>query len=353
MAEKVNVQFDKIPSFADFALAWLGEREAEHRCGELAIATFRSYRRTVLGLLIPMLGDFSLDSVGLDELRDLRVATERIPARGNQALDLARRILSEGERLGLRKSQGILTRRIRRHPEMASARPADPAMVYIIFETCDEIIHGELQICHPNMAAIFQLVALTGARPAEIRNLRWKEVYLEEGDYGTLRLRRHKTMRIIGEKRIVLGPTARAVIDRQRPHRPQDAIWVFPSHVNRGYPYNDITRAWRRVALHASLDDLCLRDLRTGLATNAYDSGVPLEQIQEMLGHKSIATTRRYTRISAARVGKAYEVVERVVFSKRHRPKEEPKLEPWRCGPREERQPESGQSDRGKEERRE
>src|SRR5690606_7302601 len=103
------------------ALIWLGEREAEHRSGELALATFRSYRRTVKGVLIPRFGELGIDAVGLEELRALRLATQDIPARGNQALDLARRILNEAERLKLRPPGSNPARRIRRHPELASA----------------------------------------------------------------------------------------------------------------------------------------------------------------------------------------------------------------------------------------
>lgn len=321
--EKTCVIFDHPPTFGAFAQAWLSEREEEHSSGELALATLRSYRRSVSGILVPAFGEMGIADVGLDEIRELRVATEDIPARGNQAINIMRRILSEAERLGLRSPGSNPARRIKRHPEMASARPADPTTVRIVFEICDEVLHGGLELCHRTIAALFQLIALTGARPSEIRDLRWADVHLDEGEYGVIRLRRHKTVRIIGEKRIVLGPTARDVIEQQRPERPADALWVFPSHTNPGYPYRDITRAWRRLALHAGLDALCIRDLRSGLATNAYDNGIPMEQIQEMLGHKSLNTTRRYTRISARRVSKAYEAVERTVFSRRGEPKDE------------------------------
>lgn len=323
MVEKTRVIFDHSPTFGAFAQAWLSEREEEHQSGELALATLRSYRRSIQGILIPAFGELGIEDVGLEEIRELRVATQEIPARGNQAINLMRRILSEAERLGLRTPGSNPARRIKRHPEMASARPADPATVRIVYELCDEILHGALEICHRNLAALFQIIALTGARPSEMRDLQWSNVHLDEGEYGVIRLRRHKTVRIIGEKRIVLGPTARDVIEQQRPDRPDDAIWVFPSHTNPGHPYRDITRAWRRMALHAGLDDLCIRDLRTGLATNAYDNGIPMEQIQEMLGHKSLNTTRRYTRISVRRVSKAYEAVERTVFSRRGEPKDE------------------------------
>lgn len=315
-AEYQGVEIDETVSFGTFALVWLSEREEEYRNGELALATWRSYRGTVKGVLVPTLGDIPLAEIDLVSLRELRNATSEIPARGNQALDLARRILAEAERIKLRPPGSIPSRRIRRHPEMASARPASPDAVKKVFAACDEIRSGELElkVCHPNLAAMFQVIALTGARPSEIRDLEWACVDREAGAHGVLRLKKHKTVRKVGEKKIVLSALARRVIDEQESEDPSSAEWVFPSYRKPSQPYRDVGKAWRRVAEYAGFPDLCMRDLRTGLATNAYDNGVPLEQIQEMLTHQSIVTTRRYTRISAQRVGEAYSAVEEAVF---------------------------------------
>lgn len=301
--------------FGDFALVWLGEREEEHRSGELARNTWLSYRGSVRKVLVPLLGKIPLADVDVAALRELRKATVDIPARGNQALDIARRILTEAERLGLRPAGSTPIRRIKRHPVLASAKPASPEAIRDIFAVCEDIRAGKLEICHPNLAAMFQLIALTGARPSEIRNLAWSNVELDEGSYGVLRLQRHKTVRKIGEKRIVLSVRARTVIDWLDPCAPQNPTWVIPSHCKPSQPYRDVGKPWHRVVKHAGRGGLCLRDLRSGLATNAYDNDVPLERIQEMLAHASLITTRRYTQISARKVGESYGVVEDAIFS--------------------------------------
>ncbi len=320
LADKRSVQFHRDVSFREFALAWLQERHEELKAGELALATWRSYKRTVEGILVPAFKHLRLVEIGIDALRDLRAATIDIPARGNQALDLARRILQEGERLDLRPPNSNPARRLRRHPEMASAHPAPPSTVVAIYEVCDDIRLGELDLCHPMMAAVFQVVAMTGARPSEIRNLQWSNIFFQEGLHGALRLRRHKTVRKSGEKRIVLSGRARRVID-EVPQDDPGCPYVFPSFRNPDKPFRDLSKAWRRVAQYAGFDNLCLRDLRSGLATNVYDQTKKLERVQEMLGHTSIETTRRYVRISAHLVAQDYDELEDSMFSKTKSPK--------------------------------
>ena len=312
-----GMKSNEVISFGSVALSWLAEREEEYRSGELALPTWRSYRRTVAGLLVPMFGELPLDEFDISTFRELRKATVDIPARGNQALDLARRILVDAEQQGLRPAGRVPFRRVRRHPEMASSNPASPGAVRSVCEVCEAVLTGEVDVCHPHLAAMFKVIALTGARLSEIRDLGWSSVCLDEGRHGVLRLQQHKTVRRIGEKRIVLSARARKVIDWLDPEEPKDPRWVFPSHHKPWQPYRDVYKPWSRLVEYAGLDGLCIRDLRSGLATNAYDNGVPLEKIQEMLAHASLITTRRYTKISSRNVGKAYEVVEDAIFSSR------------------------------------
>jgi site-specific recombinase XerD len=46
------------------------------------------------------------------------------------------------------------------------------------------------------------------------------------------------------------------------------------------------------------------------------NSGVPLEDVSKMLGHKSIRTTQRYCRVSMQRISKNMGKVKKVLFTR-------------------------------------
>ncbi|MCH9681569.1 MAG: site-specific integrase [Deltaproteobacteria bacterium] len=303
------------PSFGSVAAAWLQEHEDDFAAGELALNSIRLYRRLINKRLIPALGDMPIAEIALPDLRRFHRSLADRPAEANHSVRVARRVLQAAEEQGLRPANSNYARRIRLHAERASANPASRVDTMRLFEICAEIRAGRLGLCHPTMAALFQVVQTTGARPSEIRTCKWSDVKWRT-EFALLRLDHRKTARDAGSKTIVLDPIARGVFLSLEPDDPEDPTWVFPSHCNPGAPYRDVTRAWRRVVDYASTSlGVCLRDFRSGMATNAYDQGVPLEVIQEMMGHRSIATTRHYTRISRDRVAVAYQRTNGSVFS--------------------------------------
>lgn len=317
---------DAPTTFKILALAWLSAREEDHRVDELALNSIRLYRRLITKRLIPLLGDLDVAEIGIADLRHVLRALARTPAEANHALALARRLLLVAEDKGLRAPGTNFSRRIRRHPELASSNPASPEITRELFRRCAEIRAGRMDLCHPNQAALFQAVMTTGARPSEIRECRWSQVEISQlalwdtDGFATLHLERHKTARSSGMKTIVLGPMARGVFLSMRAGDDAGDDPVFPSHRNAGRPYNDINKAWRVVADYSgSTRGVCLRDFRSGMATNAYDLDVPLEQIQEMLGHEKIETTRGYTHISHRKIANAYQRNNASVFSSRRR----------------------------------
>ncbi len=307
------------PTFHSIATLWLQTREDDHAAGELSLNTIRLYRRLILKRLVPTFGPMPIADVCLRDVRKFHRGLARFPAEANHALNLLRRVLRAAEEQGHRPRDSNFARRVRKHAELASANPAARSEIMRMFEVCAEIRAGRLGLCHPTLAALFQVVQVTGARPSEIRRCRWTDLELRH-DYALLHLDDHKTAREAGRKSIKLDPIGRGVFVSLNPDAPADPTWVFPSHREPGKPYREICRAWRRVVDHAQqVSGLCLRDFRSGLATNAHHQGVPLEVIQEMMGHKSIVTTRLYTRISRERVVDAYRVTNASVFTQRRK----------------------------------
>ncbi len=298
----------------DVTRQWLAERHEQLVAGELALASYRHYEKAVRRYVLPQLGTVPLGDITRTHLRQLLANNRQRPAAANVAVDVTRRILGHAIEHGARLPQGNAARGIRKLPELASSRPASRTVVLRILQATTEIRAGRSTACHPSIAATVQLIATTGCRPSEARTLQWDHVDLSHGDFGCLRLPRHKTSRRTGEKTIVLGRLSRGVVLSLEPDRPDDVQWVFPSHRRSGQPYCDFHRGWQSILELAQVGHVRLRDLRSGLATNANDLGVPAELIQQMLGHARIETTMKYIRISSSRVARAYDHVHGAVF---------------------------------------
>lgn len=133
----------------------------------------------------------------------------------------------------------------------------------------------------------------TGMRRGEMLSLTWADV---EARPGWLRLRGETTKS--GKTRWVPISTVRlqAVLDFLRldiagEQKTADAL-VFSNAV--GEPLGDFHHTWARMLRRSNVRDLHWHDLRHEYASRLTERGVPLSQVQALLGHASILTTQRY-----------------------------------------------------------
>jgi integrase/recombinase XerC len=105
------------------------------------------------------------------------------------------------------------------------------------------------------------------------------------------------------------GAAARALADwlGARP-RGQDPRPVFLNRRGGRLTVRSVHRLIQQCALRAGVDPRATpHTLRHSFATHLLDRGADLREVQELLGHKNIATTQVYTHVSMERLRKVYE----------------------------------------------
>jgi site-specific recombinase XerD len=143
--------------------------------------------------------------------------------------------------------------------------------------------------------AAVALLADLGLRVGEL-------VSLDVADLGTER--GHRSVRFVGKggrpRRRALTPGAAAALDTYLATRPapvQGPLLVTASGAR--LDRHAVFRLIRRLAKEAGIpgaDRLSPHSLRHAFATSARDEGVPLEDVQDAMGHADPRTTRRYDR---------------------------------------------------------
>lgn len=135
------------------------------------------------------------------------------------------------------------------------------------------------------------LMALTtGMRKGELDRLRWNEIDFEKG-LAILADTKNRTPRHT--------PIPSVIMDVLKKHRQIGSGLLFPSNANSDKPF-DFNRQWKKCLKEAGLRNFRWHDLRHDTASTLARDGRTLKEIAEILGHKSLASTDRYTHLSTA-----------------------------------------------------
>ena len=153
--------------------------------------------------------------------------------------------------------------------------------------------------------ALLELLYATGVRVSELCGL----------DVADLD-RSRRTMRVLGkgdkERTVPYGaPASRALEDwlavRGRIALRAAGGALFVGARGRRLDPRAVRDVVHRAAALAGVPDLGPHGLRHSAATHVLNGGADLRSVQELLGHSSLATTQRYTHVSAERLRSVYE----------------------------------------------
>lgn len=156
-----------------------------------------------------------------------------------------------------------------------------------------------LENCQENIKPILIVALNTGMRKGEILNLKWENVDLERGIIYLLDTKN-------SEKREVImnGPVKEAL---SKLTRHATSPYVF--YKEDGAPYKDVRKYYETTLKKCGIIGVRFHDLRHTFASHLVMSGVDLKTVQELMGHKSIEMTLRYSHLSPDHKKKAVDLL--------------------------------------------
>lgn len=155
----------------------------------------------------------------------------------------------------------------------------------------------------PHCELFVVLAYTTAGRASAILELTWDRVdfgrglirLADEGEHGNK-----------GRAIVPMTDSARAVLERARPLALTDRVIEF-----QGKPVRSIRKTFAAAVARAGLADVSPHVLRHSAAVHMAESGIPMEEIAQYLGHSSTEITRRvYARFSPDYLRKAARALE-------------------------------------------
>jgi integrase len=150
------------------------------------------------------------------------------------------------------------------------------------------------------------MVALTtGMRRGEILGLKWDYIRLDNR-LIILPITKNNTVRVIP-----INDTLHRILSEM----PEKSGYVF-SKGNGGH-IGDIKHSFTSVCRKARIQDFRFHDLRHTYASHLAMRGVHIRALQELLGHKTLAMTQRYSHLASEQLQNAVKLLDGVIGERR------------------------------------
>lgn len=291
-------------TFADAAAEYLGIQR-----GRLAPATLTNVE-SILSRLLPFFGDRRVENLRPSDVvgyQTARLADKVMPSSVNleviYLLAVVRKVLA----LGWIDRDPLPRGSFDRLPTPA------PATVFFTGEEWAAFMR-KLEELQPDAVPAFRALLLTACRIGELSGLTWGSFDLEAGRVTIAQPKRRgrvKTLPLAGELRELLEALPRGTPAAPVFLREDGSPWDGRQLQRLFYRVRDAARL--RKALHP-------HSIRHTAASWAVQSGVPLLEVKETLGHANIAQTTRYAHLETEHLRGAVEAVSTVEkASRRHR----------------------------------
>jgi integrase/recombinase XerD len=296
---------EPLPGPLDVHLAaFLAYLEAE--CG-LADNTLKSYRgdlRDFLGWLtehhggqVESLGAVDSDTLRdyLQALRDRRLATSSLARRLSTIRSFYRFLVFDGVLTETAVEQFRSPRMWQRLPKVLGTDVVDRLIAEPGRVDTDRYPLRD--------RSLLGLLYATGCRASEVTGLRLRDLDLDEGLCRCLGKGNRERLAFIPSPAV--RETLADYLDSERPALagPREIVWLFLTRSGNQLSRVTLWKLVKKYAARAGISgDVSPHTLRHCFATHMLAGGAGIRELQELLGHASVATTQLYTQVEHSRL---------------------------------------------------
>tara|TARA_R110002095_G_scaffold191831_1_gene169523 strand:- start:380 stop:1537 length:1158 start_codon:yes stop_codon:yes gene_type:complete len=275
-----------IPTFAEFSEEYL----RVYAKSEKRANTYVAEERILNSTLVKRLGYHSLDSITTRELQKIHNEFKDRPYQANRIRSLLHIMFN----LAIKW-------------EIITGNPASALQKYREEKRTRWLKDEEVQnLCivldsyrNQNIANIFRILLLTGARKNEVLKAQWNEFDFKR-EVWTKPAHNTKQAKM---EHIPLSSQALELL-KQMKLEAEGSPFLFPGKVP-GQPLKEIKKAWETIRQSANIADVRIHDLRHTYASHLVSSGLSLSIVGKLLGHTKTATTQRYAHLADEPLRKA------------------------------------------------
>ncbi|RJQ54525.1 MAG: site-specific integrase [Nitrospiraceae bacterium] len=290
MAAGKKPETKKLHTFRELAGKYLSWTTGRQRSAQT-----KSY---VIGQLVSVFGDTRLkdfNTLKVEQLQTTLISQDYEIASINKILNIFKHMFSKAVEWEL-TGEDVL-RGIRK---VKSLKGENRRLRFLTQEEC----HALINACESYLKPVVITAMNTGMRKSEILTLQWDNVDLK---HGFILLDKTKN----GERReIPLSATVKAVL--QGITRRLDIPYVFFDSAS-GKPFQNVKRSFHSALRRAKITDFKFHDLRHTFASHLVMSGVDLTTVKELLGHKDIKMTLRYSHLAPEHKLKAVDILDKTL----------------------------------------
>ena len=196
----------------------------------------------------------------------------------------------------------VTWKRIKSNPIMKIKRLKEPPgrVRYLSLEEINRLLGNCPDPPHP-LRAIITVALTTGMRKGEIFGLKW-EYIKPESRFIILPVTKNNTSRLVPANDTLLRTLA---------DLPRNSDFVFLGR--KGKPFVDLKISFKEACRKAGIEGFRFHDLRHTYASHLAMRGVHMRALQELLGHKNIQMTQRYSHLSPEHLQGAVKLLDDII----------------------------------------